>query len=209
MVMLLFLIPIFLASNASSLYASISALIAAHGYISVIILMAAESASLPIPSEVILPVTGFFVHNGTLNLYLAIIASLVGTFIGITIDYYIAYFLEKDVVYKHLKTFHISKERMDNFQKWFDRNGSFAVFIIRMLPIARGLISFPAGFARMDLKKFYLYSLLGSLIWNVALIGFGYYALSTTNADITFAAIAVFAILLYVIYRVAIDRMKK
>lgn len=205
--MLLFLAPAFFALGGP--YSAISGLIAAHSYLSVIILMALESASLPIPSEIILPVTGYFVHQGYLNLYLAILASLVGTSIGITIDYYIAYFLEKDIVYKNLKAFHIRKETLANFERWFSTNGSFAVFIMRLIPLARGLISFPAGFARMELKKFYFYSLLGSLIWNVALIEFGYYALSTANVDITFAAVGLFGIVLYVLYYFSMKRIRR
>ncbi|MDE1859681.1 MAG: VTT domain-containing protein [Candidatus Micrarchaeota archaeon] len=113
------------------------------------------------------------------------------------------------MVYKNLKLLRIKKEDVERFDEWFKRNGPFAIFIARLIPLVRGLISFPAGFARMDLKKFYLYSLAGSLIWNVALIEFGYYALSVNSFDITATLFALLAIALYVIYKVALRKIGK
>ena len=77
-----------------------------------------------------------------------------------------------------------------------------------MLPVVRGLISFPAGFAKMNLKDFYLYSLVGALVWNTALILFGYYALSIANAQIMFAVLALFGIVLYLVYRAGMKKIK-
>ncbi len=190
-------------------YATINAFISLYGYIAVVVLMALESASLPIPSEVILPLAGHAVQLGNLNFYITVLASIIGTVIGITIDYWIAYVLEKRAVYKHLGAFHIKKSTMNSFDDWFGKNGAFAVFISRMLPVVRGIISFPAGFAKMSLKDFYLYSIAGALIWNVALIMFGYWALSIANAQLLFAVISVFAIVLYVVYRTGMKRIRK
>ena len=196
----------FTTSTASGTYQS---LIVTHGYLAIIALMALESASLPIPSEIILPITGVYVHDGTFSLYVALLASLIGTTIGITIDYYVAYFLGKDVIYKHSNKFHIKKERIMHFDSWFNQNAAFTVFAARLIPIVRGLISFPAGFAQMDLKRFYFYSLFGAIIWNAALIMFGYYALSTNNIVITFAAVGIFAVILYAIYHLYQKRESK
>lgn len=190
-------------------YSTINAFITLYGYIAIIVLMALESASLPIPSEVILPLAGHAVALGNLNFYLAVAASLIGTVIGITIDYWIAYLLEKKVVYKHLNTFHIKKPMLESFDAWFAKNGAFAVFISRVLPVVRGLISFPAGFAKMSLKDFYIYSLAGSLVWNVALILFGYWALSIANVQLLFAVVALFAIVLYAIYKIGLKHIRK
>lgn len=189
-------------------YSAISALISVYGYAAIIVLMILESASLPIPSEVILPLAGHFAQIGDLNLYMAILASLVGTVIGISMDYAIAYFLEKNVVYKHLRSFHVKQSTLDSFDGWFAKNGAFTVFISRMLPIVRGLISFPAGFAKMPLRDFYLYSIAGVFIWNVALMLFGYYALSIASAQLLFAVLAVFAIVLYLVYRLGMKRIR-
>jgi len=208
--------PVFAILSISSMlsifagtYSAINAFISAYAYIAIIVLMALESASIPIPSEVILPLTGHFIQTGLLNPYLALIATMVGTTIGITIDYLVAYVLGKEVIYKHLRFFHVRKETLVHFDDWFSNNGAFAVSVSRLLPLVRGLISFPAGFARMPLRKFYFYSLLGSLAWNVALIAFGYYALQIQNATILFAVIALFAIVLYIMYHVAIRKIKK
>ncbi len=196
-------------ASLTGISASIHSFIVSHDYLAIIILMALESASLPIPSEVVLPLTGYFVYTGLLNLYLAIISTLIGTAIGITLDYYIAYFLGKDVVYKHAERFHINRKMLDSFDRWFVANAGFTVFIGRLIPVVRGLISFPAGFAQMDIKKFYLYSLSGSFIWNVVLIEFGYYAFgSTTNILIMLAATGIFAQALYIVYVVAMRKIR-
>lgn len=180
-----------------------------YGYAAIIILMGLESASLPIPSEVVLPLIGKSVAEGTLNAYLAFACTMIGTAIGISVDYAIAYYLGKDVIYKHLNFFHVKRETIDSFEEWFRSNGSFAVFISRLLPVVRGLISIPAGFAEMPLKKFFFYSLVAAAIWNAALMYFGYAVLSTTNAQLLFGGIGVFAIVLYLIYHFSLDRIKK
>lgn len=207
--------PIIMFTTASVLhlltgtYSVITAFIARYGYAAIVVLMGLESASLPIPSEVVLPLIGKYIATGLLNPYVAFICTMIGTAIGISVDYAIAYYFGKDVVYKHLHAFHIKKGTVDAFDAWFNSNGAFAVFISRLLPIVRGLISLPAGFARMPLRKFFLYSLVASAIWNAALMYFGYALQSTTNVQVLFAAVAVFAIVLYVIYRLAMARIRK
>ncbi len=192
----------------SGTYSTISAFMSLYDYLAIIVLMVLESASLPLPSEVILPLAGHFVRTGNLNMIIAIVASMVGTAIGISVDYWIAYFIEKDVVYRHLHTFRINRSSLEAFSGWFAKNGAFTVFVSRMLPVVRGLISFPAGFAKMNLKDFYLYSLIGALIWNTALIVFGYYALSITNIQVMFAVLALFAVVLYFVYKAGMKRIK-
>jgi len=190
-------------------YNVINAYIKTYGYAAIFILMTLESSSLPIPSEVVLPLVGLFVAKGTLNFGLALIAALLGSIIGSAIDYVIGYFVGKDIVYKHLKFFHIKKESLDSFDKWFEKNGVAAVFLTRLVPVVRTFINFPAGFAKMSFKKFMAYSIAGMLIWDIVLIAFGYYLLSANSAVVVMASIGVFAILLYVIYKVAMRRMKK
>jgi membrane protein DedA with SNARE-associated domain len=184
-------------------------LITKYGYLAITALMALESASIPVPSEVIMPLAGLFSANGLLSFPLALIAGMVGSAIGLAVDYYIAYFVGKEVVYKHLQRFHIKKESLESFDEWFERNGFVAVFVTKFIPLVRTLVSFPAGFAKMDAKKFFAYSLLGSLIWNVVLMAFGYYALAANSAVVILASIAAFVIILYFIYSVAIKRMRK
>lgn len=187
---------------------AIMSLLDSYGYLAIFLIMTLEYSSLPIPSEVVLPAVGVLAAKGVINIYIAYIVVFFSALVGMSIDYFIAYFLEKEVVYKHLEKFHISKESLESFDEWFKRNGSFAVFIGRLLPEVRGLISLPAGFAGMDKKKFFAYSLAGALIWNAALMAFGYYALSTNNYYITLIAIALFVIVLYVVYKIALKKRK-
>ncbi len=186
---------------------AINALIAQYGYLAILVLMLLEAAAFPVPSEVVLPAVGYLAAQGTVNPLIAFSAVIIGGIIGMGVDYYIAYFLGKDVVYKHLSFFRISKERLDTFDEWFAVNGGFAVFITRLIPLVRALINFPAGFANMPVKKFFLYSIAGTLIWDVLLIGFGYYALSLSSFPIVVAAIFVFALVLYLIYYFAMKRI--
>ena len=203
------LINLFAAPLLTGAYSAITSFVHLYGYLAIVVLMALESASLPIPSEVILPLAGHFIALGEMNPYLAVIATIIGTAIGISFDYAVAYLLGKELIYKHLHSFHIQKRMLDHFDRWFAENGSFAVFVSRLLPVIRGLISFPAGFAQMPLRKFYLYSLTGALIWNVALMAFGYYALSITNLQLLLGVVAAFAIVLYLIYHISLKRIRR
>jgi membrane protein DedA with SNARE-associated domain len=196
------------AQALSGLSGSIAGIITAHGYLGILFLMMLESASVPIPSEIILPAIGALAASGTLNVWLSIVAAVIGSMIGILIDYYVAYYVGKDIVYRHLAWFHIKKSTLDSFDAWFAQNGSFAVFVSRLIPVVRGLISFPAGFAAMPKGKFLLYSLAGTVIWDVALVFFGYYAFATNNVTLIFVAVAAFAIALYLIYAYAIRRIR-
>ena len=190
-------------------YSALSSFISSYGYFAILILMILESASMPVPSELLLPATGYFAAKGVLNIYIALVVVYISSFVGMAINYYIAYWLGKDVVYKHLHWFRIKKEDVEAFEKWFDKNGPFTVFISRLLPVVRGLINFPAGFALMNQKKFYAYSMAGAVIWDTALVLFGYYGLAANNITNVLIAIGVFGIVLYTIYRVAINNIRK
>ncbi len=198
-------------SNLLSIFSgtALSGIVGKYGYLAILILMILESASLPIPSEILLPVAGVFAAQGVLNFYLVLIVATVAGVIGISIDYFIAYFISKDVFYKHLGLFKIKKETLENFDNWFNRNGVAAVFTMRMVPVLRGLISFPAGFSGMNKKQFYLYSILGSLIWDILLVSFGFYALNGKSISTIMIMIAVLAIALYVVYLVVMKKFKK
>ncbi|MGC8710328.1 MAG: DedA family protein [Candidatus Micrarchaeia archaeon] len=190
-------------------YSSLSSLLHAYGYYAIIGLMTMEAASFPVPSEVVLPMIGYFAAKGVLNIYIALLVTFFSSFLGMALDYYIAYLLGKDIVYRHLGIFHIKKKDIEAFESWFSRNGAFAVFVSRFIPLVRGLINFPAGFALMPQKKFYIYSMAGSIIWDTVLVFFGYYALSASSATVLIVSIAVFAIVLYTIYVIAVKRIRK
>ncbi|HUB92624.1 MAG TPA: DedA family protein [Candidatus Saccharimonadales bacterium] len=187
----------------------INGLIYSYGYLGVFLLMLLESASLPIPSEIILPAAGLLAAKGVFNVYLVFVVVLAAGVIGVTIDYYIAYYLGKEALYGHIRRLRVKKEHLEAFDEWFARNGAFTVFIGRLLPEVRGLVSLPAGFAAMPKKKFYAYSVAGMGIWDVALLTFGYYALNAHNIYIVMVAVAIFAIVIYALFRVGTRQRKR
>ena len=189
-------------------YGIVTNLVHAYGVAAVFVLMLLESSSIPVPSEVIMPLAGVFAAQHIFSFYIALLASIAGSAIGIAIDYLIGYYIGKDIVYKHLRLFHIKKESLDAFDEWFSRNGVAAVFFTRLVPVVRTLMSFPAGFAKMPPKTFFTYSIAGAAIWNTVLMLFGFYFLSSTNAVVLMAAIGVFAIALYITYRYAVKSMR-
>lgn len=176
-------------------------LISSFGYLGIFILMALEGSSLPIPSEIVLPVAGALAYHGAFNFYLALAAAVLGSIVGLAVDYYIGYFIGRDLVYKHLKWFHIKPETLRNFEIWLERNGVATVFLSRLIPVVRTIISFPAGFAKMDKRVFFTYSILGTLIWDTALMGVGFYAaISGTDAIVILSVVGVIAIMIYYAY---------
>ncbi len=199
--------PLLLFSILNLTYGAITALISQYGYYAIFALMLLEAAAFPVPSEVVLPAVGFLAANGTIDPAISFAAVIFGGIIGMAVDYYIAYFLGKDVVYRHLAFFRIREEQLNAFDEWFAANGAFAVFITRLIPLVRALINFPAGFAQMPIRKFLIYSIAGTLIWDALLIGFGYYALSLSNFYYVMAAIIAFALVLYLVYYFAMKRI--
>lgn len=204
-----------IASIFSYTFSTAYSIIAKYGYEALFALLVLEAASLPIPSEVILPVTGYLILQGLLNPFIAFAAIILGGLVGMAIDYYIAYLVGKDIVYRHLSLFHIKRERLEAFDKWFARNGPFTVFVARLMPVVRGLVNFPAGFAMMDQKKFYAYSLIGTVLWDILLMSFGYYfskyLLSSKNLA-TFLAglglgLGLFALALFAIFKYGMKRI--
>ncbi|MGC8661676.1 MAG: DedA family protein [Nitrososphaeria archaeon] len=133
-------------------------------------LMALESASLPIPSEVILPLSGFLIAQGKMELVPVFISSLAGSMVGSLADYYIGYIIGIEAIYK--KSW-ISSKSLMTATSWFNRYGAWAVTFSRMLAGARTLISFPAGAFKMEIKRFSLYTLVGSALWSGVLVYLG------------------------------------
>lgn len=176
------------------------------GYLALFALMLMESATLPVPSELVLPLAGLLAAGHTLNFYVALFVVVVGSLVGTLIDYAIGYYLGKEVVYKHLRLFRIHKETLDRFDAWFGRNGKAAVLVTRLIPVIRTVINFPAGFAKMDLKEFVAYSLIGIVVWDTVLMGYGYLlrsALVSDSAVIALATVGAFVVVLYIVYKAA------
>ncbi|MCL5112192.1 MAG: DedA family protein [Candidatus Marsarchaeota archaeon] len=193
----------------SGSYAIVVHLMQHYGYLAIFGMMALEGSSVPIPSEIVLPLTGALAQQHVINLYIGFIAALAGSITGLAVDYYIGYYLGKDVVYKHLNRFNIKKESLDAFDAWFERNGIAAVLFSRLVPVIRTVMSFPAGFAKMPKKEFFGYSILGSLVYDAVLVSFGYYLLSAKSAVVIMTGIGVFAIILYLVYRLFMSKVVK
>jgi membrane protein DedA with SNARE-associated domain len=187
----------------------ITGLITAYGYLAIFVLMTLEAAAFPVPSEIVLPAVGYFAAAGNINLFLGFLAALLGGILGMAIDFYLAWFLGKAVIYKHLNLFHIRKTTLLDFERWFAENGDFVVFISRLLPVVRAIMNFPAGFAEMPWKKFFMYSIAGTIIWDVVLVGFGYYAQQIGNVYLLSVAIAVLSLVICVIYFFAMNSIRK
>lgn len=190
-------------------YASVGALIGEYGYIAIFVLTVLEAA-VSLPSEVILPLVGYLGATGQINVYAGFGVAILGSTIGMIVDYYVAYFLGKEVVYRHLHLFHIKRKSLEAFEAWFKRNGRFTVFISRLIPVVRAVINFPAGFGEMPIVDFILYSLAGSIIWSAMLVGFGYYAHGLVwNLYYLMVVLALFFVVLYALYRIMMKRIMK
>src|SRR3954451_11427854 len=127
----------------------------------VFLLMVAESACLPIPSEGTMLFAGFNVASGDWSLFEITVAGVLGNLVGSWIAYAVGYFGRVDLIEKHGAKLHIKREHIEWADRWFARYGAPAVFFTRMLPIIRTFISLPAGVARMPFWRFTAFTLLG------------------------------------------------
>ena len=139
--------------------------IQATGNLGVFVLMLLESCAIPIPSEVIMPFAGYWVALGKLNFWIVVMAGTLGNLAGSLLAYWIAWKGGRPLIEKWGKYILISKHDLDLADNWFSKWGSATVFFGRLLPVVRTYISFPAGVAKMDIKKFSFYTFLGALPW--------------------------------------------
>jgi len=149
--------------------AFIVATISALGYGGIVLLMAIESACIPLPSEIIMPFSGYLVYTGELNLWLVSVAGALGCVVGSLVAYWAGMHGGRPFIEKYGRYVLISRHDLDLADRWFDRFGEVIVFASRLLPVIRTFIAFPAGVARMNLKKFIIYTFLGSLPWCLGL----------------------------------------
>lgn len=148
------------------------------GYIGVFILMALESALIPIPSEVTMPFSGYLVTTGRFNLWLVIFTGALANSVGSVLAYLLGYWGQEHLVRKLIKNYGkyllISEHEFNRSEKWFRKHGEKIVFFSRILPVVRTFISLPAGIAQMNFYKFSWLTFLGSLIWSVLLTYMGF-----------------------------------
>lgn len=157
----------FMISSLLSLLASIIiSVISTAGYFGVFFLMALESACVPIPSEIIMPFAGFLIWQGEFTFFSAVVWGALGNLAGSILAYYAGYYGGRAVIEKYGKYILISHHDLSMSDKWFAKYGQGAVFFGRLLPVIRTFISLPAGIARMDIKRFCIFTFLGSLFWS-------------------------------------------
>jgi len=143
-------------------------------YFTITLLMAVESSFIPLPSELVIPPAAYLAVKGELNLGLVILFSTIGCIIGALFNYFLSFYLGRKIIYaladsKMARIFFINRTKIENAEEYFRTNGNTSTFIGRLLPGIRHLISIPAGLAKMNLKKFIIFTAIGSLLWNAIL----------------------------------------
>ncbi|OGY45627.1 MAG: hypothetical protein A2744_02975 [Candidatus Buchananbacteria bacterium RIFCSPHIGHO2_01_FULL_44_11] len=136
------------------------------GYFGVFVLMLLESCGIPIPSEIIMPFAGFLVNSGQMAFWPLALVGALGNLAGSLLAYWIGLRGGRPWLEKYGRYFFIAQHDLDTAEKWFSRYGELTVFASRLLPVIRTYISFPAGVAKMDLKKFSFYTFAGALPWS-------------------------------------------
>ena len=161
----------------SSLASWVQDVIEQLGYLGVALLVVAENVFPPIPSEIVLPFAGFVARRGSDSVVIMILAATVGSVAGALIMYWIAAVIGDDRLHAFTRKFgkwvQIRESDLTKAEEWFDRHAMAAVLVGRCVPLIRSVVSIPAGFRRMKLVPYMLYTFLGSLVWNIALVGAG------------------------------------
>ena len=159
-----------------SIVLGVTSTVRVFGYPGIFVLMFLETSSLPIPSEVILPFAGYLSFTGQFNIYLVVAVSTLAGIFGALIDYYIGLKgVQSLIKHKILGKVILSTGQLQVAEKWFEKHGSIVVFASRLVPGFRTTFSFPAGAAKMPLKKFLTYTTAGCLLWNAILVYLGWY----------------------------------
>jgi membrane protein DedA with SNARE-associated domain len=196
-------------SLSSAIFNFTISLVEKSGYAGVFALMVAESATLPIPSELVLPLAGYLVFLGQLNFVTVVIIASIGSLIGTLIDYFIGYYLGRAAILRYGRFVRLNENHLKTTERWFEKHGEIIVLLARFIPLIRTLVAFPAGLAEMKLWKFVSFSIVGIVIWDAVLTYVGYFfgknygtiasALSSAFTPIEIAAviIAILAVVLW------------
>ena len=173
----------------SVLASAIVEVISAGGYLGIVVLMAIESACIPLPSEIIMPFAGYLVSTGRFTLIGAATMGALGCNVGSTVAYYVAASGGRKAFERWGSYVLVSHAEIDHAERFFARYGSITVFIGRLLPLIRTFIAFPAGLARMPMMKFQIYTFLGSWPWCFALAYIGFLLGKRWDSDPTFRSL--------------------
>lgn len=161
-------------------------------YLFVFIFMLIESSFIPFPSELVVPPAAYLAlqDGASMNIYLITIFATLGALVGAYINYYLAIWLGRPLIYKFANSRfgHIcllDQSKVEKAEAYFDKHGVISTFIGRLIPGIRQLISIPAGLARMNIVKFSIFTSLGAFIWNIALAILGYFLTTIPGIETT------------------------
>lgn len=143
------------------------------GYLGVFVMMVFESTAVPIPAEVVIPPAAYWAAQGRFNIWLVVVAATAGSWVGSAGSYWIAYKLGRPLVEKYGRYVFLKPEKIDKADYWFQTYGAGGIFVARLLPGIRHLISIPAGLFKMNFKSFSAMTVLGAGLFNGALAWFG------------------------------------
>ena len=157
-----------------ALFLKLIALVESWGYLGIFIMTFIESTFVPIPAEVTLIPAGYLVAQGEMHWYLVFLCSVMGTLGGSLFNYFIAYYFGRKIFIRYGKYFFMDSKKLESIEHFFKKHGAISAFTGRLLPGVKHFISFPAGLAKMPLRKFIVYTVLGAAIWCGILIEVGY-----------------------------------
>jgi membrane protein DedA with SNARE-associated domain len=196
-------------------------------YGTILFLMMLESTVIPVPSELVVSPAAYYAAGGHLNVFLIILFATIGADLGATINYVVAYYVGRPVIYRFAesrlgKLCLLNQKKVEQSEEYFNNHGVAATLTGRLIPGIRHLISIPAGLAKMNYWKFLLYTTLGAGAWNCILAALGWYLHSVVPADqlnekieeygeyIKFAIMGIVVlVLLYFIIKYSLKRVKK
>ncbi|MFQ3307283.1 MAG: membrane protein DedA with SNARE-associated domain [Candidatus Midichloriaceae bacterium] len=144
------------------------------GYLGIFFMTFIESTFIPIPSEFTLIPAGYLISKGDMHIFPVVVSSLLGTLLGSLLNYTIAIHFGRKLFMKYGKYFFLKEGQLHSLELFFSKYGNISTFFGRMLPGVKHFISFPAGLARMNIKLFCIYTLLGSFVWLSFLVYIGY-----------------------------------
>lgn len=184
-------------------------IISKMGYLGIFLGMMIESTIFPLPSEIILIPAGALIAQGKMNFFLVFFSVVSGTITGALINFLFSMYLGRGLVNilikKYGKFLFITEKRLQNTDNFFRKHGEITTFIGRLIPVARHIISIPAGFSRMNILKFILYTALGAGIWGAFLLYMGYLfwdRIGWINGQLNsmYIPLIIFAVIVCIIY---------
>jgi membrane protein DedA with SNARE-associated domain len=143
------------------------------GYLGVFLLMALESSIVPLPSEVVMPPAAYWASQGAMNFWLVVLAGAAGSYFGAILSYAFSRAVGAPVIKRYGRFFLMNEDKLALAEAWLETYGAVGVFVARLLPVVRHLISIPAGILRMNVLRFSLTTILGAFAWCAILSWFG------------------------------------